>query len=148
MTRFAEPTPPAGRRGFTVMEVMVALGILGVVAIMLTQVGYQVLTERQRNATHQEALEAAANVLEAARACPWDELTPAWGERQRLPDSLTARPRDGRLAVRVEPEASRPYTRRVTVEVRWSLPDGKPAPPVRLVALRSARTTPESGGQP
>jgi hypothetical protein len=126
---------------------MLALGILGVMLLLLAQLACQVLSERQHNSTRQEAVEAAANVLEAARACPWDELTPAWADRQRLPESLGRRLRDGQLQVRVEPEASRPHTRRVTVEVHWSL-DDRPAPPVRLVALRSARTTAPAGGKP
>jgi hypothetical protein len=126
---------------------MVALGVLGLVLLLLAQIGIQVLRERQRDAAHQDALEAAANVLEAARACPWDDLTAAWAARQRLPESMTGRLRDGRLEVRVEPEASRPHTRRITVEVRWSLDDDRPAPPVRLVGLRSARSAPATGGK-
>ncbi len=136
------------RRGFTLIETMVALGVLGVVLLLLAQLGGQVLLERRRNAARQEAVEAAANVLEAARACPWDELTPAWAARQRLPESLSRRLPGGRLQVRVEPEASRPNTRRVTVEVRWSHNDNRPAPPVQLVALRSARSGPAAGGKP
>ena len=142
------PRPPAGRRGFTLMEMMIALGILGAVALLLAQLGCQLLAERERSAARQEAAEAAANVLEAARACPWDDLTPAWAAGQRLPESLSQRLNDGRLEVRVEPEASRPHTRRVTVEVRWSLGDTRPEQHVRLVTLRTARSAPRSGGKP
>jgi hypothetical protein len=126
---------------------MVALAILGAVLLLLAELAVVALRERQRSAAHQEALEAAANVLEAGRACPWDELTADWAARQRLPESLARPPRDGRLEVRVDPEPSRPHTKRVTVEVRWSFED-RPAPPVRLVGLRSARSTADSGGEP
>jgi prepilin-type N-terminal cleavage/methylation domain-containing protein len=137
-----------GRRGFTLAETMVALGILGVVLLLLGQLAVVVLRERQRSTAHQDALEAAANVLEAARACPWDDLTPAWAARQHLPEPVAERLPDGRLEVRVEPEASRPHTRRVTVEVRWSLDDNRPPQTVFLVGLRSARTAPASGEKP
>lgn len=136
------------RGGFTLLETMVALGVLGVVVLLVAQLGYLLLVERQRRDARQEALETAANVLEAARACPWEDLTPAWAARQRLSESAARRLHDGRLEVRVEPEASRPHARRVTVEVRWSLGDDRPARPVRLVALRSARTAPAAGGNP
>ena len=148
MKRSSEPRSPAGRRGFTIAETMVALGILGAVLLLLAQLAVVVLRERQRSAARQDALETAANVLEAARACPWDDLTPAWAARQRLPEPVAGRLRNGRLEVRVEPEASRPHTRRVTVEVRWSLADDRPAPPVRLVGLRSARSAPATGDKP
>jgi hypothetical protein len=127
---------------------MVALGILGTVLLLLGQLAVVVLRERQRSAAHQGALEAAANVLEAARACPWDDLTPAWADRQRLPETVADRLPGGRLEVHVEPEASRPDTRRVTVEVRWSLHDDRPPQTVSLVGLRSARSAPASGEKP
>ncbi len=146
--RYPVESPVAGRRrGFTLAEVMVAVGVLGVVLLLVAQTGYLVLRERQREGAREEALEAAANVLEAARACPWDELTPAWAARQRLADFSAGRLRDGRLEVRVEPEASRPHTRRVTVEVSWSDGDERPMPPVRLVGLRSARSAAATGGK-
>jgi prepilin-type N-terminal cleavage/methylation domain-containing protein len=138
----------AGRRGFTLVELLVALAVLGVVLLLVAQLGYLVLRERQRSGARQQAQEAAANVLEAARACPWDDLTPAWAARQRLPESAARLLPDGRLEVRVEPEPSRPHTRRITAEVRWSLDDDRPARPVRLVALRSARSAPSPGGKP
>jgi prepilin-type N-terminal cleavage/methylation domain-containing protein len=139
---------PSVRRAFTALEVMVALGILGVVALLLAQLACYVLAEGLRNSQRQDAVEAADNVLEAARACPWDELTAAWGAEQRLPESLSRRLPDGRLEVRVEPEGSRPHTRRITVEVRWSLGGERAAPPVRLVALRTARAVTTTGGKP
>jgi prepilin-type N-terminal cleavage/methylation domain-containing protein len=143
-----EPRSRAGRRGFTLAEMVVGLGILGVVVLMLAHVGCQVLTERQRNAARQQAEEAAANVLEAARACAWEDLTPAWAAGQRLPESARHQLRDGRLDVRVEPEASRLHTRRVTVEVRWLIAGDRPVQRVQLVGLRSARSAPASGGTP
>jgi Prokaryotic N-terminal methylation motif len=141
-------TAPLRCRGFTLTEAVVALGVLGAVLLTVAQVGHLALRQRQRHAVRQEALEAAANVLEAARACPWDELTPAWAGRQRLPEGLVRRLRDGRLEVRVEPESMRPHTRRIRVAIRWALDDGNPARPVELVSLRSARTAAATGGEP
>jgi prepilin-type N-terminal cleavage/methylation domain-containing protein len=148
MTPSSVPRPAGRRRGFTLAETMIALGILGVAMLLLTQLAVLLLREHRRDAARQDAQEAAANALEAARACPWDELTPAWAVRQRLPEAVAGRLRDGRLEVRVEPEEGRPHVRRITVEVRWLHDDEKPAPPVRLVGLRSARSAAASGGTP
>jgi prepilin-type N-terminal cleavage/methylation domain-containing protein len=136
------------RRGFTVLEIMVALGILSVVLVLVAQVGLWSLGERKRSALRQEALEAAANILESAQASPWEALTPPWAAAQRLPDGLAQRLDEARLEVRVEPEASHPRTKRVTVALAWRLGDGKPARPVVLVGLFSPRVAPQSGGQP
>src|SRR5262249_30088801 len=112
------------------------------------QIASEVATERWRARERQEALEAAANVLEAARVCSWDELTPSWAGGQALPAPLAARLQDGRLEVRVAPEPSRPHRRRVTVRTGGSHGSGRPAPPVGLVALRSARSAIAAGGEP
>ncbi len=138
----------SGRPGFTLVETVVAIGILGAVLLLVAQLAYLVLCERQRAGARQEALEAAANALEEARACPWDELTPAWAARQGLSEAAARRLRGGRLEVRVEPEPSLPHTRRVTVEVRWLLYDDRPARPVQLVTLRGARSAPAPEGKP
>jgi hypothetical protein len=136
------------RRGFTTAEAVVALGILGMLSLLLAQVACQIVNERRHNLARQTALEAAANVLETARACPWNDLTPAWAARQRLPESLARTLRDGRVAVHVEPEVGHKLVRRITVEVTWRQDNGKPAAPVQLVGLRSPRTAPESGETP
>jgi len=140
--------PAHPRRGFTITEIMVALGVLGAVMLVLAQLACTVLVERRRNALRQEVLEAAANVLEAARACPWEDLSPAWADRQTLPKPLAKRMPEGRLQVRVGPEASRPHTKRITVEIHWLLEDRNPARPVQLVGLRSARFATITGGKP
>jgi prepilin-type N-terminal cleavage/methylation domain-containing protein len=135
------------RRGFTITETMVALAVLVVIVTLLAQVGIASLIEQRRNARRQQALEGAVNVLEAAQACEWAALTPEWARAQRLPESLTEQLIEGKLLVQVEPEASRPHTKRITVEVHW-LQEDQPARPVKLISLRSARNAAQSGGKP
>jgi hypothetical protein len=126
---------------------MVAFGVLAVALLLVAQTGYLALNERLCNSTRHEALETAANVLEQARALPWEELTPAWAGRQKLPDALANRLREGKLEVRVEPEPSQPKIRRISVEIRWSPEQDRPVRTVRLVALRSARTAATTAGE-
>jgi hypothetical protein len=85
------------------------------------------------------AIEAAATLLEAARALPWADLTQEWAAGQRLPDDLAARLHDAAFAVRVESEPDRPRVKRVTVELGWTHVDRAKARTVKLVGLFADR---------
>jgi len=100
------------------------------------------MRDRKRNADRHEALELAANILESARACPWNSLSPSWAAEQKLPDFPVERLHEGRLTVRVESAADDPAIKRVTVAIHWLQEDGKAARPVELTALFSTRTAP------
>jgi hypothetical protein len=130
------------------MEVVAALGVLMTAMVVVAEVGFWSLVERQRTATRQEAIEAAANVLEVARAQPWPALTPAWAAGQHLAGPLDQRLTAGKLEARVEPEPGRPLTKRVTVKISWEITQGNPARPVELVGLLSARSPQPGGGKP
>jgi Tfp pilus assembly protein PilE len=132
--------PAPARRGFTVVEIVLALVLMVVVMGLVAKVGYHALVERGRIGARLAAQEAAQNVLEAARATPWEELTPQWAAAQRLPEEWTARQSDGKLEVRVEGEA--PLCKRVTVAIRWEFREGMPPQEVSLVTLFSARDAP------
>jgi hypothetical protein len=135
--------PFPGRPGFTIAETMVTLGLLAVALTLVAQVGAQTLRERERVVAGLVAREQAINVLETARAQPWEKLDAGWAEKQRLPEAYARK--GWKLQVRVEPEAGRVRVKRVSVEVR---PEGTPAPPVRLVGLFAARSAPEKEAKP
>lgn len=118
------------RRGLLSLESVIALAMLAMTAIFLAQAASWSLQERNRLKAQQDSMEAAANVLEAARATPWAELSPEWAAKQKFSEPLAARWPTGKLIARVEPEPEQPRVKRVTVEVSW---DGKP--PASLVAL-------------
>jgi Tfp pilus assembly protein PilV len=143
MKPFETAGPSRGRSGFTIAETMVTLGLLAVALTLVAQVGVQTLRERERVVAGQVAREQAINVLETARAQPWEKLDAGWAEKQQLPEAYTRK--GWKLQVRVEPEASRPRVKRVSVEVR---PEETPAPPVRLVGLFAARSAPEKEANP
>lgn len=138
--------PP--RAAFTLVEIVAAAGLLAVLIVLVAELGYLSMRERTRGVARQLALEQAGNVLEAARACPWGELTPEWAAAQRLPDALKPQLPDGQLLVQVEPEKERPQTKRVTVEVRWQFEPQRPPESTRLIGLFSARSASVSGGKP
>jgi prepilin-type N-terminal cleavage/methylation domain-containing protein len=126
------------RSAFTLIEITASMSVLAVAMLVLAQLAVWCLTEHSLARTKQTAVETAANVLEAARATPWDELTPAWATAQRLPESLQER--DWELSVRVEPEPTRHPIKRVTVEVRYWPGDDARVKPVQLVGFFSSRS--------
>jgi type II secretory pathway pseudopilin PulG len=134
--------------GFTILEITLALGVLAVAMVLVTQVGFQSMRDRARNAARHQAEELAANILEMARACSWEALTPDWAAAQRLPETSAERLANGRLTVCVTPEAGRPYLKRVTVTVSWTQDGDKAARPVELVGLFRTRTAVAKGGRP
>jgi type II secretory pathway pseudopilin PulG len=142
------PSQGLRHRAFTVVETVVALGILSMVTLLVAQLATWTLTERTRTAARNDAAEAAANVLEAARAMSWEALTPDWASAQKLPESLASRLRTGRLSVRVEQEASRPKTKKVIVAVYWEADPGTAATAIELTGLFSARNATAPGRKP
>jgi hypothetical protein len=129
------------RRGFTVFEIVVAFSVLAVVLVVTAQVGYQTMRERMRHDLRQKAQDISTNTLEAARALPWESLTPQWASAQQLPESWKELQPDGELQVRVEPDAALPQVNRVTVRVRWDFREGIPPLELELVTLLAARET-------
>jgi hypothetical protein len=144
--KYPPPRPRQhSRPGFSILETVIGLTVLTMALTLLAQFGVWCVGERAHSNNRQDALEHAANVLEEARALPWDALTPDWAAAQRLPAELDLRLIDGKETVTVEPEPSRPQTRRVTVEITWAKSRDHGARQVKLVALFSAR---EAGGKP
>lgn len=127
------------RRAFTILETTIALGALTTALVLLAQLVTASYSERARRLTHHEALETAANILETARATPWEKLDADWAARQRLPQSLAARLQDATLAITVEQDARGIALKRVSVNIT-----GKDMPAVHLTGLFAAR----SGGRP
>jgi type II secretory pathway pseudopilin PulG len=136
---------PFRRRAFTIVEALVAFAVLSVAMVLVAQFVGWAITERVRTDARMEATDAAANVLEEARAIGADGLTPEWAASRKLPEHLASRLPGGTLTGRVEAEDGRPRVKRVTVEVKWTNPGGTPARPVVLVALFAERS---AGGKP
>lgn len=132
------------RPGFTIAELVAALGILALAMVLVAQVSVCILGEHSRAGADLAAEELAANVLESARAQPWEALTPTWAAAQSLPAPFAER--GWRLTVIVAPETGRRGVKRVTVEVDRSGGETAHPRPVRLVGLFSARLLPGPGG--
>jgi type II secretory pathway pseudopilin PulG len=131
------------RAGFTMLETTLALAMLGVGLILVSQLAVQSFAERKRNIERLAAIEHCSNVLEMARSIPWSQLTSDWARDQRLPTELADWLLDPSLAVRVE--QFEPRVKKVTVELRWEHTAGVAAKPASLTALFAVRG---EGGEP
>jgi prepilin-type N-terminal cleavage/methylation domain-containing protein len=141
-------SPGIRQPGFTLLETVAAMALLATTMVLIAEVGLWSLHERTRSASRQQALEFAANILESARAAPFEELTSEWGVRQKLPEFLPPRFRSGKLGVGIETEAGRPNAKRVTVKLESASGGVMIEPQVVLTALISARSAPLPGGKP
>lgn len=113
------------RRGFTIVEAMATLAVLGATLMAVAQVS-RMLGQQQRHMDEAQAdLLQAGNLLERLVALPWDELTAETA--QRLADEAT----ETRLAVTIEEAADGPPAKRIVVRTGA---ESSPAPrrPVQL----------------
>jgi type II secretory pathway pseudopilin PulG len=137
-------SPP--RTAMSLVEVTATLAILGIVAVIVAQCLVWSLRERLRMSSHQAALELAANVLEAARAQPWEKLDQSWADAQAVPPDMADLLPEGKVAVRVEPGQAAPQSRNITVEVHWLVESHLPPQSVRLTTVLSERAK-KAGGK-
>lgn len=135
------------RSGFTLMEATTALAIVAILAVIVVQCVVWSMRERARFAARHAALEVAANVLEAARAEPFERLDKDWAESHVVSPEMDALLPKGAISVTVEPEKSVPGTKRVTVEVQWHFDTDQPQK-VMLSALLAPREARSKGGVP
>lgn len=136
------------RSGFTILEVTVALAVMLMMMLVVAQAAIWTLGQRERDASRQDALETAINIMEKARVLAWKDLSAQWASAQRLPDDLTQRLGEPRLVINVEPVASHPHTKRVTVEIKWKDKNDGVAQQVQLASLFSDRSAEIPGGKP
>ncbi len=134
------------RRAFTIIEVTVALAVVAVVSVIVAQALVWSMRERARLATKQAALELAANILEGARAEPFDKLDKTWADSQTIPSDMADLLPEGKVAVIVVPLAKE-GVKRVTVEVHWQFTTSVPGQSVQLTSVFSARSA-KKGGTP
>ncbi len=140
--------PSGARPGFTTMEVMVALGLLSIALVLLSQMAVGQLTERRRQTTRLEALEVADNILESARTLTPEALTPAWAAAQHLPAELVERMLESKLTITVEPYAGQPRLKRVAVRITWLHARGQPTAPVELTGYFGPRESSAATSKP
>ena len=136
------------RRAMTVLEVVAALGLLFIAIVFLGQITLEELSERNRQDSRLQVLEAATNLLESARAGSVDAITPEWATAQRFPEHLTERLLDAKLEVTVEPYDANTKIKKVTVRITWLHGKGRPTRPVVLIGYFGPRAATQTESKP
>lgn len=134
---------PGQRRGFTLVEALVASAMAMVVIGALTTLAVWNFRERSSLHARKLALEAANNALEAARARSPGGITPEWAKSLTLEEDPWLP--DGKLIVTVTPEDGDVGLLRVTARVTWLIAEGRPRGDVELIGFFPAAAPKETG---
>ncbi len=120
-------------------EMVVAIAIFAILAILVAQSLVWSMRERARRTAHHAALEIAQNVLEQARAMPYEHLNQEWADGQMIPSASAALLPDGKVKVLVETDKLAAGTKRINVEVTWQFEPEMPLQSVTLMTVLSRR---------
>jgi prepilin-type N-terminal cleavage/methylation domain-containing protein len=125
------------RRGFTLLEIMVAAVLLAAAATISVEIVLLSATAQRAAARQHMAAREAANVMERLMAMPYDELTPEAARRAKLAKPAADALPEAKLDVAVEEgrDAGVP-SKRVKITLSWSTTSATPLASVRLAAWR------------
>jgi prepilin-type N-terminal cleavage/methylation domain-containing protein len=118
--RAPERHPRAVRRGFTVIEVSLALAVLLAASILLTQ--FLVASSQQRKLADQRrlALEELSNRLERVMAAKWEDANVAAIEGQELSQAVQENLPAAKLTADITDEPGGSTSgKRVRLEISW-----------------------------
>jgi hypothetical protein len=119
------------------MEVVVGMAVASIALVLAAQLATWNLADRARTRDRQIAEELAVNVLEEARGCRWDQVTPSWAMSRKLRPDLQERGWTLEVHVAVHDDLS--MLKKVTVGVRPRSSSGGPMNPVELTTLLAPR---------
>lgn len=120
-------------RGFTLLECVVAAGMLMVVIALAAQLYAWDARERREVWRRQVAQQEAANLMEQLTAAPPTELSAEALKALRMSAESTAWLPNGALNATASEVTAPAAGRRIELQITWEHASGEPAAPVRLV---------------
>uniref|UniRef100_A0A7C4QPN4 Type II secretion system protein n=1 Tax=Schlesneria paludicola TaxID=360056 RepID=A0A7C4QPN4_9PLAN len=135
---------PRHKAGFTIVELVLALGLLMVFCAVFVPVLAAITRERRAAAQEQAALQHVANVLEDLTQRGYHELASGPPDVADLPAPVRSLLTEAEQALAIDTVADNPPVLRLTVSLRWRQPGNMWTRPVTLSAWVSA----PAGGQP
>jgi prepilin-type N-terminal cleavage/methylation domain-containing protein len=127
------------RRGMTLLELVVASGLLGTVLVVCLQLLGAIAEQRRVVDQRQLALLEVQNAMERLVARPWSDLTPKTTAGQLSP-AVRSRLPAAELKVDVTTPPAEPSAKRIAVSLRWHDKSGQFAKPVSIVTWRWKET--------
>lgn len=130
---------PMKRRGFTMLEMIVAAALLGTLLVVSLNMLGAAADWRRAADRRQLALFEAGNIMERIAARPWDQLTDEALADVRLPERIGRRLPGAELKIEVtdSPPTEKPASKRIAVSIRWRDRAGTLLPPVGLTTWRT-----------
>ena len=122
------------RRGSSIVEMIAAGVLLGVIFVTMVPVLSWAGAQRQSAEQRQWALQEVANLMERVSLQPWESLSEKTLSQLPLSEECRKRLRDANLAIRVVEEDPVPASKRVVLELRWKDRTGQTVSPIRLTA--------------
>jgi type II secretory pathway pseudopilin PulG len=130
------PRASLTRRGTTLLETVVAVGLLATGLSLTAQVLAWNSAQRRANQQRQCAVQEAANCLERLRLLPWDELTAAGVQDFEMSAEAAAVLPQAKLKLDVRHDPAQRDGKRMQIQIQWTNRAGQPVAPVRLTAWR------------
>jgi prepilin-type N-terminal cleavage/methylation domain-containing protein len=122
------------RNAFTIIELMIALGLLAVFCTMFVPLLASLTRERRASAQEQAALQHVANVLDDLTRRPYAALTAEAKPAVDIPAHVQQMLPQAEQTVAVTPGSGEPMAAQVTVSLKWQQPGGVWSHPVTLSA--------------
>jgi len=125
-------TTSGSRRGTTLVELSIAVAILGIAAVSLVQ--FIGVSARQRRLSHQRqiALQELANESERVALTAWDEVTADKLTTWQALETLSVALPSAVCSAVVSDETGPPVSRRVRLSISWQDSTGQELTPVEL----------------
>jgi hypothetical protein len=120
------------RRAVVILEIVVATTLLAVIVGVSLQMFAAVRMARRESERRLVAIQETANVVERIAALPWSELDAQRLAEIKISPSVQEMLPDARLTVTLEPLATVPAARRVSVQISWAGPSGTEPIPTRI----------------
>lgn len=131
---------PRVRPAFTIIELMIALGLMAVFCAFFVPLLASVSRERRASMQEHAAVQHAANVLETMTQTPFTELAAASDSSMpSLPAGVQQLLPGAEQTVTIAPAAGEPGTLKIMVNVRWRQSGERWSRPVTLSAWVHAR---------
>ena len=127
-------------RGVTILELIVTLGLLGVMLATLAPTLTWVHAQRRAANQRELATQELANLLERFMSHPWEEIISENTSEIELVTEIAARLPNAELIATVTEDSNEPISKQVKLELDWTNPQGDRVRPIRLSAFVHQQT--------
>ncbi|WP_417387935.1 type II secretion system protein [Gimesia sp.] len=127
-------SPGCRRRGFTLVEMMVAGVLLMTVSMIVVPAIYWVHRERRQTERRQIAIVEVENLMERTVALPFDEVKQSTVDKFALSESVVRQLPDASLEIKISNAADVKQMKKIRIQLDWKNQQGIREMPVSLTS--------------